>query len=104
TAPTAPAAPAGPPVVTAARFRRPPTPPAYPMVARERGITGVAIIRALVGIDGETKELRLHRSAGNALLDEAAMAAVRRWSFEPSTRDGQRIEAWVEVPIRFELR
>ncbi|MBX9751547.1 MAG: energy transducer TonB, partial [Roseococcus sp.] len=97
-------APPGPPVVTAARFRRPPIPPEYPLVARERGITGTAVIRALVGRDGETRELRLHRSSGHALLDDTAMAAVRRWAFAPATRDGQAIDAWLEVPLRFELR
>lgn len=100
----APVVPSGPPVFTNARFRRTPTPPDYPMVARERGITGTALIRALVGTDGETKEVRLHRSSGNEALDGAALAAVRRWSFEPSTREGQRIESWIEVPIRFQLR
>lgn len=103
-APAAPVAPSGPPVVTNPRFRRTPTPPDYPLVARERGITGTALIRALVGTDGETREVRLHRSSGHDILDGAALAAVRRWSFEPSSRDGQRIESWIEVPIRFQLR
>jgi protein TonB len=103
-APAAPVAPSGPPVVTNARFRRTPTPPEYPLVARERGVTGTALIRALVGTDGETKEVRLHRSSGHEILDNAALVAVRRWSFEPSTRDRQRIESWIEVPIRFQLR
>ena len=99
-----PAAPSGPPVFTQARFRRPPTPPEYPLVARERGLTGTALIRALVGVDGETREVRLHRSSGHEMLDNAALAAVRRWSFEPSARDRQRLESWIEVPIRFQLR
>jgi len=38
------------------------------------------------------------------MLDNAALAAVRRWSFEPSARDRQRLESWIEVPIRFQLR
>ncbi|TCH98066.1 energy transducer TonB [Roseococcus sp. SYP-B2431] len=100
----APAAPSGPPVFTNARFRRTPTPPEYPLVARERGITGTALVRALVGVDGETREVRLHRSSGHDILDGAALAAVRRWSFEPSAREGQRLESWIEVPIRFQLR
>ncbi|WP_424813396.1 energy transducer TonB [Roseococcus sp. YIM B11640] len=100
----APAVPSGPPVLTLARFRRPPSPPEYPLAARERGISGVALIRALVGADGETREVRLHRSSGHAILDNSALAAVRRWAFAPSARDGRAIEAWIEVPIRFELR
>jgi protein TonB len=96
-------APEGPPVVTGARFRQRPTPPAYPEMARERGQTGTAILRALIGPGGETRDIRLHRSSGHALLDGAALQAVRRWLFEPATRDGRPIEAWVEVPVRFVL-
>jgi protein TonB len=91
-------------VITSARFRSPPSPPHYPDMARENGQAGTAVVRALVGAGGETREVRLQRSSGHALLDGAAMTAVRRWQFEPALRDGQRIEAWVEVPVRFELR
>ena len=73
-------------------------------MARERGLTGVVVIRALVGADGETRELRIQRSSSHALLDGAAMAAVRRWAFAAATRDGVAIEAWIEVPLRFQLQ
>jgi len=95
---------AAPPLITTARFRRPPSPPHYSDLARERALSGTVVLRALVGPDGATRELRLHRSSGHAILDGSAMTAARKWQFEAATRDGQRMEAWVEVPIRFELR
>ena len=60
-------------------------------------------LRLLVGADGATREVRLHRSSGNRLLDEAALAAARRWETEPASVGGQRADAWVEVPVRFRL-
>lgn len=95
--------PPSPILVTAPRFRLPPTPPAYPPRAIEFGITGTVLVRARVSPDGSTEETRLWRSSGHALLDAAALAAVRRWAFEPASVQGRRVEAWVEVPVHFHL-
>lgn len=100
----APAAPASAPVNTNPRFRRPPAPPQYPQRSVELNQIGVVIIRALVAPDGDTRETLVWRSSGHALLDAAALAAVRRWAFEPAAQDNRRIEAWVEVPVHFRLR
>jgi protein TonB len=100
---TPPAAPAGPILITAPRYRRPPTPPAYPPRAMEFGLTGTVLVRARIRPDGGTEETRIWRSSGHALLDAAAIAAVRRWDFEPGSVDGRRVEAWVEVPVHFRL-
>lgn len=94
---------APPPVVTTARYRHPPTPPAYPPRAISLGLEGTALVRALVGTDGATRALRLHRSSGHHELDQAALAAVRGWAFAAATEGGRPIEAWVEVPVRFRL-
>jgi protein TonB len=85
------------------RFRRPPSPPDYPAQALDRGEEGVVRLRLLVGADGATREIRLHRSSGNRLLDEAALGAARRWEVEPAGVDGRRAEAWFEVPVPFRL-
>jgi periplasmic protein TonB len=98
------AEPAAIPVVTGApRFRRAPAPPAYPDRMREAGVEGTALLRLRVAADGTTREIRLLRSAGHRLLDEAAEAAARRWEIAPALRNGLPIEAWVEVPVRFRL-
>lgn len=85
------------------RYRQPPSPPIYPAQARDRGEEGTVALRVLVAADGGIREIRLHRSSGNRLFDEAALAAARRWEIEPATVDGQRIDAWVEAPVRFRL-
>jgi protein TonB len=95
--------PGPPPLITQARYRHPPTPPAYPPRAIALRMAGTALIRALVGPDGMTREVRLHRSSGFAELDNAALAAVRGWAFAAATEGGRPIEAWVEVPVRFRL-
>jgi protein TonB len=84
-------------------FRWPPAPPAYPRQAIARGIEGTVMLRVLIGPDGETIEIRIHRSSGAVLLDQAAVEAVRRWAFRPAVVGGRAVPAWVEVPVRFRL-
>ena len=93
----------GPLVIRAPRYRRPPRPPQYPARAVDLGLTGTVMVRALVSPDGDTQETRLWRSSGHPLLDAAAIAAVRRWAFEPARHGGRAVPAWVEVPVHFRL-
>lgn len=95
--------PAGPIHMTNPRYRRPPTPPVYPTRARELGITGTVLVRALISPDGDTRDCRVQRSSGHPQLDGAAVDAVRRWAFEPASHAGRRVEAWVEIPIHFRI-
>lgn len=93
-----------PPVLHQARFRRPPTPPAYPPRSRALEQEGVSVVRALIDPDGVSREVRLWRSSGYQMLDQAALAAVRGWAFEAARFGGRPVLAWVEIPVRFELR
>lgn len=94
----------GPPVVTTVAYRERPRPPFYPRRAVDLRQQGTAVVRALVGLDGETRDVVLWRSSGVRLLDEAAVAAARDWLFQPARIGGRTIEAWVEIPVHFNLR
>jgi protein TonB len=52
---------------------------------------------------GGVGDLRIKRSSGFPLLDEAAMAAVKAWRFVPASRAGQPIAYWYTLPIDFSL-
>jgi protein TonB len=77
--------------------------PPYPLAARRQGTEGRVVLRAQVLEDGHCTEVRIVRSSGHALLDESALATVRRWNFVPATRAGKAVSSWVEVPIYFQL-
>ncbi|MBN2122678.1 MAG: energy transducer TonB [Deltaproteobacteria bacterium] len=79
-------------------------PPVYPRVARRRGYEGVVLLEALVGREGDVKDLRLLGSSGHEVLDRAAMDAVKKWVFEPGRRGEEPVEMRVKVPVRFQLR
>jgi len=76
---------------------------AYPRLARRRGYQGVVILEALVGRDGTPRKVRVFRSSGYRSLDNAAAAAVKKWSFTPGSENGNPIDMWVKIPVRFQL-
>ena len=78
-------------------------PPDYPPRARRLGLEGEVLIRTRVLPNGESGELVLVQSSGYALLDQAAMEAVRKWRFRPARHGNELIVSWVEIPVRFRL-
>lgn len=78
-------------------------PPDYPPRARRLGMEGEVLVRARVLLNGECDELELAKSSGYALLDQAAMEAIRKWRFRPARRGDEQIISRVDIPVRFHL-
>jgi len=77
--------------------------PKYPRIARKRGYQGTVVLDVLVDQNGRVGDLRLFTSSGYSILDRKAMASVKEWLFEPGMK-GEKIDMWVRVPVRFELK
>ncbi|MCX7869936.1 MAG: energy transducer TonB, partial [Terrimicrobiaceae bacterium] len=78
-------------------------PPRYPESARRAKQEGRAIVRASISAEGRVQSARILRSSGHAVLDRAALDAVRRWRFLPRRINGQPQPGEVDVPINFFL-
>jgi protein TonB len=78
--------------------------PEYPAASRRMGEAGEVLLLVEVMPDGSPGEIRLRQGSGYARLDEAALAAVRRWRFVPARQGDEPVTAWVLVPIRFSLK
>lgn len=78
--------------------------PLYPRAARRAGMAGVCEVEMDVDAAGFVVAVRLTKSTGHDLLDEAALEAARRWRFAPATRDGTAVPSTVVKRFRFELR
>jgi TonB family protein len=76
-------------------------PPVYPAEATAAGIQGVVRVEVTVGEDGLVTEARVARSI--PLLDSAALAAVRQWTFERPTVDGRNVSVVHTVDVPFVL-
>jgi protein TonB len=75
--------------------------PAYPPLALRAHIGGVVILRVLVSETGVPLDVEVIQGVGGGLT-EAAVAAIRRWKFEPGRRSGAAVRAWTTIPIPFE--
>ena len=73
------------------------------MEARRQRQQGTVLFDVQVGADGRAASVKLKHSSGFPLLDQAALEAVRRWTFEPARTGGIPISSHVEVPVRFAL-
>ncbi|MCX5721673.1 MAG: TonB family protein [Nitrospirae bacterium] len=49
----------------------------YPSAARLNGWEGKVVLRAVIRADGHLSEVKVHRSSGHEVLDNAAMEAIR---------------------------
>jgi protein TonB len=37
-------------------------------------------------------------------LDEAAMAAIKQWRFQPATRNGEAVDVFINIDMNFSLQ
>ncbi|MCY1273457.1 hypothetical protein D9M68_280030 [compost metagenome] len=100
-APAAPPAPVTPPSANAGYLRNPA--PEYPSLAQRRGWEGTVLLRVHVLASGLPSEIQVQRSSGRELLDQAAIRAVKRWTFVPAKQGEVARDGWVSVPIDFNL-
>lgn len=80
------------------------TPPRYPRRAYELGQQGIVLLHALVSENGIARQLKIETSSGHRLLDRAALSAVKNWEFIPHSKNGQKVQSWVRVPVNFVIQ
>lgn len=78
------------------------TKPSYTEAARLAGVEGTVVLFAEIAKDGAAENLRVLRSLGYG-LDEEAIKAVRQWRFEPDPESRASTRVGTYVPVRFQL-
>ncbi len=75
----------------------------YPSAARLNGWEGKVVLRAVIRADGHLSEVKVHRSSGHEVLDNAAMEAIRLVCPLHMTNTMGAVEVAVYVPIVYSL-
>jgi TonB family protein len=75
--------------------------PSYPPLALQARIGGIVVLRVLVSERGAPLTIEVVRGAA-AGLTEAAVDAVRKWTFDPARKGGLAMRTWMTIPIPFE--
>jgi TonB family protein len=92
------------PIVENATFKGKRSPPIYPKRALMLKQEGVVLLKALIDINGDIKDVQIITSSGYTILDKSAIDAVRKWKFKPSMIDGKPSISWVKVPVEFIIK
>lgn len=78
--------------------------PPYPSAERNAGVEGTVSIRFLIGTDGSVEDVTVTSSSGNANLDNAAVAACRKWRFTAAKNSsGFPVRCYASIPIIFKI-
>jgi protein TonB len=73
--------------------------PEYPKLARESGASGVVEVIATIGTDGRVKSVQVVK--GHPLLRQAAIDAVKSWTYRPTMLNGAPVEGQTQVLLNF---
>ena len=76
--------------------------PDYPEAARQAKREGRVTVEFVVELDGRVSRAQVANSS-NEMFDEAALSAVRRWTFDPALEEGRPAVSALTVPIEFRL-
>lgn len=77
--------------------------PVYPYRARQKGISGKVVLKFIVNKNGTVTNVSVVKAEPQGVFEKIAVAAIKKWKFEPGYYQGKAVNTWVSLPIRFEL-
>src|ERR1022692_2356956 len=76
--------------------------PTYPEKARQSYSEGTVVLGVIIGKDGSTHDVHVVKGLDDD-LNQAAIAAVGQWKFEPATYKGAPVTVEMNVEVNFRL-
>jgi protein TonB len=74
----------------------------YPAVAQAARVQGVVILEAVISGSGNVTDVKILRSV--PLLDDAAIEAVRQWTYTPTLLNGVPVPIIMTVTVNFTMQ
>ena len=75
--------------------------PEYPSAAKEAGVSGTVVLKAVIGKDGRIRNLQV--VSGPTMLKQAALDAVKQWVYRPYMLYDEPVEVQTTVNVIFTL-
>lgn len=75
--------------------------PIYPPIAKAARVSGTVVLQATISKSGSIENLRV--VSGNAMLQQAALEAVRNWKYKPYLLNGDPVEVDTTINVVFNL-
>jgi len=76
--------------------------PQYTEVARKERIQGMVILQAVITKEGIVGDIEVHKGLPYGLT-ETAIEALKQWTFEPATLDGEPVDVYYNLTFNFRL-
>lgn len=70
--------------------------------AQANGVAGMALYHTVIGVDGKPGEIAVGRPIGFG-LDENAVEAIRKASFQPAIKDGKPVPVLLDLVVQFRI-
>jgi protein TonB len=77
-------------------------PPTYPEEARKNRIQGRVVLEAVIDRKGNVTTIGAIESP-DPMLTEAAIQAVKKWTYKPATKNGKPVKVHLTVTVAFKL-
>lgn len=75
--------------------------PVYPAEAREQGISGTVVLRAIINREGMVENLAVE--SGPEQLQNSAIDAVKHWVYKPFLLNGEPVEVETTINVNYSL-
>lgn len=76
--------------------------PVYPPSLKKKEIEGKVLLSATIDENGQVVNIKVKRS-DNELFSQAAIAALKQYSFTPGEQNGKPVTTTIDIPIAFIL-
>lgn len=77
--------------------------PRYPSGLLRLDVEGEVSVRVLVGANGKVKDIQLIDSPHPEFWESTRRHALRKWRFNPATKDGVPVESWIRLRVQFQI-
>jgi|GEM_PF-4486806 len=77
--------------------------PAYPPDAAMLCLEGKVHVEAVVGSDGQVRQIEITDSTPRAVFDRPTTAAISEWTFVPACREGEPVDRRFTTEVKFEM-
>ena len=76
----------------------------YPEMARRAGVEGSVVVKVLIGKDGRPKPgTTIIEETASELLNPAAVKAIMSEVFPVAIENGEPVEIWLKIPVKFKI-
>ena len=77
--------------------------PEYTTEAHDAKVAGTVVLSCVIGTDGKAHDINVVKHLGSG-LDEKAVEAIQKWSFNPGSKNGQLVKVRAQIEVNFRLQ